>query len=93
MGETTRIRCLIRGDVQGVGFRWSVAARARALRLTGYVRNLADGQVEVVAEGPPGTVDALRAFCTRGPTGAAVTSVDVTDQPATGEYGTFVVEP
>jgi acylphosphatase len=56
-------RVLVRydGRVQGVGFRFTVIELARRLGLSGYVRNLADGAVEVVAEGPPAHLDRLLA--------------------------------
>ncbi len=47
-----RMVALVRGRVQGVGFRWWTRTRALELGLTGWARNLADGRVEVVAEGP-----------------------------------------
>ncbi|WP_121435560.1 acylphosphatase [Actinomadura pelletieri] len=50
--ETVRLTAWVRGHVQGVGFRWWVRARALELGLTGSATNLADGRVEVVAEGP-----------------------------------------
>lgn len=50
--EETRLTAWVRGHVQGVGFRWWTRSRALALGLVGYARNLADGRVEVVAEGP-----------------------------------------
>jgi acylphosphatase len=66
----------VRGRVQGVGFRYFVRERARAMRLTGWVRNLADGSVEVLAQGDS---DALQRFHTtlrQGPPGARVASID-----------------
>lgn len=74
-----------------MGFRWSAKARARHLGLTGYVRNLPNGTVEVVAEGTPEALEAMQTFCMRGPAGAAVTATDVEEGTATGEYGTFEV--
>jgi acylphosphatase len=51
-GADERLTAVVRGWVQGVGFRWWVQAQADRLRLAGHARNLADGGVEVVAEGP-----------------------------------------
>lgn len=86
-----RIRCLLQGDVQGVGLRWSVRGRARELGLTGTVRNLPDGEVEVIAEGPTERLEALKSFCYRGPHGARVTKVEVVEEPARGEFQDFAV--
>lgn len=69
------LRLLISGTVQGVGYRdWAVRA-ASALSLVGWVRNLADGRVEVWAEGPAEALEALRAQAARGPRFAEVTQV------------------
>lgn len=84
-----RLRCVIRGDVQGVGFRWQVRERARDLGVTGYVRNAEENAVEVVAEGPKNALEALKAFCYRGPDGATVSHVLVEESPATGDFATF----
>lgn len=59
MSSEVRLTAWVRGRVQGVGFRWWVRARALELGLAGYARNLDDGRVEVVAEGPE---DACRAL-------------------------------
>jgi acylphosphatase len=67
-----------------VGFRYAVRERARARGLTGYVRNLASGEVEAVFEGDPAAVDALVEFCRRGPRGAEVTDVEATGVPPAG---------
>ena len=66
----------VRGKVQGVGFRWFVRERARALGLAGWVRNLADGSVEVVAVGDPAAVGRFRSSLGQGPPGAAVSAVE-----------------
>ena len=68
-------RWLIRGRVQGVGFRGFVRHRARELGLEGLVRNRSDGRVEVVARGPAARLADLGTALRRGPTGAQVTSV------------------
>lgn len=57
--EQVRLTARVRGHVQGVGFRWWVRARALELGLVGSATNLADGQVEVVAEGARGDLEAL----------------------------------
>ena len=71
-----RLHVVVRGRVQGVGFRWFVREKARPLRLAGWVKNLADGSVEVMAEGDAASVAALRRALQEGPSGASVTSVD-----------------
>ncbi len=66
---------LIRGRVQGVGFRWYVQREASELDLRGWVRNTEDGDVEVVAAGSAGDLSELRASLRRGPRGARVDNV------------------
>ena len=65
----------VTGVVQGVGFRWFVREKARRLGLSGWVRNLADGSVEVVAAGDPGQIDLLLGELKKGPPGAIVDAV------------------
>jgi len=69
----------VEGRVQGVGFRWHTRAEARALGVTGWVKNLADGRVEVWLEGQSSSVDALVAWLRRGPSGAYVEDIEVVD--------------
>ncbi len=87
-----RRRLLVRGLVQGVGFRWVCARRAAELGLTGWVRNKGDGTVEIVVEGAPDAVEGLVTWAHRGPPGAQVEAVDVTDEAPTGLTG-FEIEP
>jgi len=82
-----RRRVVIDGRVQGVGFRASCAHRAVAAGLTGWVRNLPDGRVEAVFEGPAGDVDSLLRWCRTGPPSAHVTRVTSTEEPLTSERG------
>ncbi len=63
---------LIRGRVQGVGFRWFVQREASELELRGWVRNTEDGDVEVVAAGGPEDLNEFRGSLRRGPRGARV---------------------
>ena len=66
----------IRGIVQGVGFRYSTCREARRLGLRGWVRNCADGSVEVLAVGDDAQLDALEDWCRRGPPGARVEAIE-----------------
>ena len=86
-----RIHAYVRGQVQGVFFRASLVEQARSLGLTGWVRNRADGSVEVVAEGPAEGLAALADYCRQGPPGAIVRAVEVTDEPENGEFAGFSV--
>lgn len=70
-------RLVVTGRVQGVGYRISCAREADRLGVQGWVRNLADGSVEVVAAGPPEPVEELTEWCRRGPGGARVERVAV----------------
>lgn len=82
---------MVHGAVQGVGFRDFVERRARELDLEGTVRNRPDGTVEVVAEGPRGAVEAFQQHLRQGPRMAAVERVEVTEEPATGQFRGFEV--
>ena len=62
--------------MQGVGFRWFVRERARELGVRGWVRNRADGSVEVEAAGESEKIERLRQWLTRGPSGAHVSGLD-----------------
>jgi acylphosphatase len=84
-------RFIVKGDVQGVGFRWFTIRAARSLGIVGTVRNLPDGSVEAIAEGSPGAIDSFRRELERGPSYARVSSVDQTEIPATGSYTEFDV--
>ena len=82
-----RVRLVVSGDVQGVGFRWSTREEATARGLGGWVRNLSDGRVEAVFEGPAVDVDAMVDWCRSGPRWAAVSGVEVVDEQPAGETG------
>jgi acylphosphatase len=72
-----RIRAIVSGRVQGVAYRASTAAKARQLGLAGWVKNLANGNVELEAEGSPDQVAALVTWCHHGPPSARVDQVAV----------------
>jgi acylphosphatase len=75
-----RAHIIVRGMVQGVGFRWFTAREAQKLGLAGFVRNLAEGSVEVEAEGERGAVEGLIALLKVGPRAADVRDVHITWQ-------------
>ncbi len=83
----------VSGQVQGVFYRASTAEIAKQLGLTGWVRNLPDGRVEIVAEGSAQGLKKLLAWCHQGPPAAQVTSVEVQEEAATGEFERFVKRP
>ena len=77
----------VTGRVQGVGFRWAAAQRARSCSISGWVRNRPDGSVEAVFEGPADAVEALVAWMRRGPSGARVEDVTVEEEAPVGQSG------
>ena len=76
-----RVRVLVGGRVQGVGYRQSCADRARREHVAGWVRNLRDGRVEAVFEGPADRVAAMVDWCRHGPSAARVTGVETRPEP------------
>lgn len=88
-----RVEAVVRGRVQGVGYRYFVAERARDLRLVGTVRNLRNGGVQVVAEGEEGALEALLVSLRQGPGMSHVDDVVVVWRPASGEFTTFSIAP
>jgi len=86
-----RIHAIVSGRVQGVSFRAATLFEARRLGLVGWVRNLADGTVELEAEGPDEPIAALLAWCEHGPPAARVTGVAVDDVPALGREAAFQI--
>jgi acylphosphatase len=84
-------RLLITGIVQGVGFRYAMAAQARLLGVSGWVRNRRDGSVEAMIAGDAGQVAEMLAWSRIGPAGAAVDNVLI--ETATGEFSSFEMLP
>jgi acylphosphatase len=87
-----RFRAFVRGDVQGVAFRWFVSREASGLGIRGWVRNRLDGRVEVLAEGDRDSLTALIEGLGRGPRLARVDDVDVCWEEATGNESDFRIE-
>jgi acylphosphatase len=86
----TRTRVFVTGRVQGVWFRESCREQAVTLGVSGWVRNLADGRVEAVLEGPPAAVERVVRWCHEGPGRARVDGVEVHAEPPVGEMGFHV---
>lgn len=92
MSEPASLVATVRGKVQGVSFRAFTAYQARALRLTGYVVNLPDGNsVEVKAEGEKANLDRLLEHLKVGPPGAQVRSVETWWGKHTGLFAAFEI--
>jgi acylphosphatase len=87
----TRRRVVVHGRVQGVFFRDSTRRLAAQHGVAGWVANRPDGTVEAVFEGEPGAVAELVRFCERGPRGAAVERLEVTEEEREGLTGFRVV--
>lgn len=93
MENLEQLHAVVEGRVQGVGYRIFVYEHAQTLALTGWVRNLGNGSVEVRAEGSPASLATLLERLHKGPRGALVTNVSVDWASATGEYTDFEVQP
>ncbi len=88
-----RLHAFINGDVQGVGFRYSTQRHADGLGITGWVRNLPDGRVEVLAEGELAQLEDMLAWLQHDPSGAYVsgTEHEFSDEPA--QFSRFSIAP
>ena len=84
---TKRVRVLVEGRVQGVGFRYAAYQEANRLGVKGWARNLPDGRVEAVYEGPPEAIDDMLAWTTHGPQSARVTGLETHDEMPQDERG------
>jgi acylphosphatase len=89
--DLARLRLLVHGRVQGVFFRQAAAEEARSLGLRGWVRNLPNGDVEIVAEGPRRELKILAAWANQGPRLARVTGVEEEWSNYRGEEGPFAI--
>jgi acylphosphatase len=87
MSDAIRAVAVVTGHVQGVGYRYFVHGLARKSRLSGSARNLPDGRVEVILEGPPGDVDAAVAQLEGPRAPGSVYRVDVHRAPVQGVQG------
>ncbi len=85
------IRIIVSGKVQGVFFRASTRDQASTLGIAGFVRNLYDGRVEIVAQGKPEQLDNFVAWCAQGPPGADVTDCNIAEYTSPNAYRDFEV--
>jgi acylphosphatase len=85
-------RFIVRGRVQGVGFRWFVEREAQMLGVAGWVRNNHDGSVEVLAQGTRDQLAGLHSRLREGPRAARVDAIDVTDVRPTEGVNSFRIE-
>src|SRR2546423_11736896 len=85
-------RYIVRGRVQGVGFRWFVEREAHILGVAGWVRNNADGGVEVLAQGTRDQLSGLRSRLQQGPRAARVDAVDESEAPPAPGLSSFRIE-
>jgi acylphosphatase len=90
-GKVAR-KFFIRGDVQGVGYRFFAQRAAARHQVTGYVKNKPDGSVEALAEGPAQSVEAFKNDLAAGPGFSRVDQVEEISLDPTGEYSSFRVE-
>ncbi len=92
MSQPIARKYLIRGQVQGVGYRFFAQRVAARHQVTGYVRNLADGRVEALAEGTAEAVEAFKHDLATGPAFAQVENVEEINVDPSGAYPSFRIE-
>jgi acylphosphatase len=90
--STEARRFVVRGRVQGVGFRWFVEREAHILGISGWVRNNVDGTVEVLAQGTSDQLSGLHARLRQGPRAARVDSVDASEVRPSANISSFRIE-
>ena len=91
MNGNVRVRAIVKGIVQGVGYRYFAVREAVKLGLNGYVKNLYDGNVETVAEGKREEIDKFIIRLKKGPSLSRVTAIEVIWENYKGEYKGFDV--
>ena len=92
MADKVARRFLLSGDVQGVGFRFFAQRAAARHQIVGYVKNLDDGRVEALAEGPARNVEAFKHELTTGPRFSSVDHIEEINLDPTGAYSSFRIE-
>lgn len=91
MDSETSVRLVVYGSVQGVGFRFAACEAASECSVTGWVRNLPDGSVEIVAQGSPDAVARMTVWAQRGSRHASVSRVQVEAYAGTSKLEAFQI--
>lgn len=86
-----RLHIIVKGRVQGVGFRYFILNKSKQIQITGFIRNLADGSVEIVAEGSDQALDKTLCDVKKGPSMSHVTECYSQFSDATNEFFTFTL--
>lgn len=92
MAQRVARKFIVRGEVQGVGYRFFAQRAAARHQVVGYVRNMPDGSVESLAEGTPTSVEAFKHDLAAGPQWASVAQVEELVLEPTGHYVSFLIE-
>jgi acylphosphatase len=87
----TAVELKVRGMVQGVGYRYFCQTRATALGLTGWVRNLSDGSVQLLVEGEKSIIETFIELLRTGPSNASVENIDTRWTTYTGKFHSFQI--
>jgi acylphosphatase len=93
MAEKVARKFFVGGDVQGVGYRFFAQRAAARHQIVGYVKNLDDGRVEVLAEGPVTRVEAFKHELATGPRFSSVEHMEEINLDPSGSYPSFRIEP
>ena len=91
--QLSRLHAIVAGRVQGVGYRWFILAKGRALDLKGQVRNLSDGTVEVSAEGSKSVLETLAQAIREGPDNSDVERASIEWETYVGNFSGFEIAP
>ncbi len=86
-----KVKIIVKGFVQGVGFRYFIYRNAQALNLSGYAKNLINGNVEVLLEGDDNNVDEMISILKQGPSRSIVNSIELDYSDFKGEYIGFSI--
>jgi len=87
-----QVHLIISGRVQGVFYRYSTQREATRFGLTGWVKNLRNGDVEAVIEGEEGLVEEMIKWCWQGPPGARIQDIKIERKPSTGDFSDFLID-
>lgn len=93
MGDLARVHIIVEGRVQGVGFRYHIQDAAKKLKLTGWVRNLDEGKVEILAEGDKKALLELVGIARNGPSRSNVIDIKTEWLEPSGGYKYFMIAP